>query len=83
VVTSRDGSAVSRLLKRAVVSGITSTGVDVADLHVMPAAVNRHVLKSEGLGAGVHVRPSTADPWRSTSCPSRSSRRSESGSSTR
>jgi mannose-1-phosphate guanylyltransferase / phosphomannomutase len=62
VVTSRDGSAVSRLLKRAVVSGITSTGVDVADLHVMPAAVNRHVLKSEGLGAGVHVRPSTADP---------------------
>jgi mannose-1-phosphate guanylyltransferase/phosphomannomutase len=62
VVTSRDGSAVSRLLKRAVVSGITSTGVDVADLHVMPAAVNRHVLKSGGLGAGVHVRPSTADP---------------------
>ncbi len=28
----------------------------------MPAAVNRHFLKSEGLGAGVHVRPSTADP---------------------
>jgi mannose-1-phosphate guanylyltransferase / phosphomannomutase len=62
VVTSRDGAPVSRLLKRAVVSGITSTGVDVADLHVMPAAVNRHVLKSEGLGAGMHVRPSTEDP---------------------
>ena len=62
VVTSRDGAPVSRLLKRAVVSGITSTGVEVADLHVMPAAVNRHFLKSEGLGAGVHVRPSTLDP---------------------
>jgi mannose-1-phosphate guanylyltransferase / phosphomannomutase len=62
VVTSRDGAPASRLLKRAVVSGITSTGVEVADLHVMPAAVNRHVLKSEGLGAGVHVRPSTLDP---------------------
>jgi mannose-1-phosphate guanylyltransferase / phosphomannomutase len=62
VVTSRDGAPASRLLKRAVVSGITSTGVGVADLHVMPAAVNRHFLKSDGLGAGVHVRPSTADP---------------------
>jgi mannose-1-phosphate guanylyltransferase / phosphomannomutase len=62
VVTSRDGAPASRLLKRAVVSGITSTGVQVADLHVMPAAVNRHFLKSEGLGAGVHVRPSTHDP---------------------
>ena len=60
--TSRDGAPASRLLKRAVVSGITSTGVHVADLHVMPAAVNRHFLKSEGLGAGVHVRPSTPDP---------------------
>jgi mannose-1-phosphate guanylyltransferase/phosphomannomutase len=62
VVTSRDGAPASRLLKRAVVSGITSTGVEVADLHVMPAAVNRHFLKSESLGAGVHVRPSTVDP---------------------
>ena len=62
VVTSRDGAPACRLLKRAVVSGITSTGVNVADLHVMPAAVNRHFLKSEGLGAGIHVRPSTADP---------------------
>jgi mannose-1-phosphate guanylyltransferase/phosphomannomutase len=62
VVTSRDGAPACRLLKRAVVSGITSTGVDVADLHVMPAAVNRHFLKSGGLGAGVHVRPSADDP---------------------
>jgi mannose-1-phosphate guanylyltransferase / phosphomannomutase len=62
VVTSRDGVPACRLLQRAVVSGVTSTGVDVADLHVMPAAVNRHLLKSERLGAGVHVRPGTGDP---------------------
>jgi mannose-1-phosphate guanylyltransferase / phosphomannomutase len=62
VVTSRDAAPACRLLKRAVVSGIISTGVDVADLHVMSAAVNRHFLKTEALGAGVHMRPSSADP---------------------
>jgi mannose-1-phosphate guanylyltransferase / phosphomannomutase len=62
VVMSRDGSPACRLLKRAVLSGILSTGVDVADLHVMPAPVNRHYLKSEALRAGVHVRPSAHDP---------------------
>ncbi|MEO8290217.1 MAG: sugar phosphate nucleotidyltransferase [Gaiellaceae bacterium] len=61
VVMSRDGAPACRLLKRAVLSGVISTGVDVADLHVMPAAINRHFLKGEGRGAGVHVRPSTHD----------------------
>ena len=70
VVTSRDRAPASRLLKRAVVSGITSTGVEVADLHVMPAAVNRHFLKSERprRGACTCVRaPSTPRSCRSTS----------------
>ena len=62
VVMSRDGAPACRLLKRAVLSGILSTGVSIADLHVMPAPINRHFLKSEGLGAGVHVRPSSHDP---------------------
>jgi mannose-1-phosphate guanylyltransferase/phosphomannomutase len=60
--TSRAAPPSARLLKRAVLSGIISTGVDVADLQVMPAAVTRHLVKAEGLGAGVHVRPSAADP---------------------
>jgi mannose-1-phosphate guanylyltransferase/phosphomannomutase len=62
VATSRAAPHAARLLKRAVLSGIISTGVDVADLQVMPAAVTRHLVKAERLGAGVHVSPSAADP---------------------
>jgi mannose-1-phosphate guanylyltransferase/phosphomannomutase len=50
------------MIKRAMISGFTSTGLDVADLRVLPAAVARHLLKSEGYDAGVHVGTSTADP---------------------
>ncbi|HEY3070775.1 MAG TPA: sugar phosphate nucleotidyltransferase, partial [Gaiellaceae bacterium] len=62
VATSRAAPPACRLLKRAVLSGIISTGVHVADLHVMPPAVTRHFLKNEGIGAAVHVRPSGNDP---------------------
>jgi mannose-1-phosphate guanylyltransferase/phosphomannomutase len=41
---------------------LNSTGVHAADLRVMPAAVNRHLLKSEGYDAGIHVQPSASDP---------------------
>ena len=62
VVMSRAAPRACRLLKRAALSGVISTGVHVADLHVMAPAVNRHFLKNEGMGAGVHVRPSAQDP---------------------
>jgi mannose-1-phosphate guanylyltransferase/phosphomannomutase len=62
VVVSRAAPPACRLLKRAVLSGVISTGVDVADLHVMASAVTRHFLKSEAMGAGIHVRPSRQDP---------------------
>jgi mannose-1-phosphate guanylyltransferase/phosphomannomutase len=62
VATSRAAPPAARLLKRAVLSGIISTGIDVADLQVMPAAVTRHLMKTEGLTAGVHVRPGGSDP---------------------
>jgi mannose-1-phosphate guanylyltransferase/phosphomannomutase len=44
------------------IAGLTSTGVDVADLRISPAAITRHVLKTQGLAAGVHVGQSSADP---------------------
>ena len=47
VVASREGAAACRMIKRAMVSGISSTGVQVADLRVSPAAVARHLVKSE------------------------------------
>jgi mannose-1-phosphate guanylyltransferase/phosphomannomutase len=62
VVASREAAPACRMTKRALISGLTSTGVDVADLRVLPAAVARHLLKSEGYGAGVHVGTSQADP---------------------
>jgi mannose-1-phosphate guanylyltransferase / phosphomannomutase len=62
IATSREAPPSCRLLRRAVLAGMNATGVHVSDLRVMPAAVNRHLLKSEGFDAGVHVRPSAADP---------------------
>jgi mannose-1-phosphate guanylyltransferase/phosphomannomutase len=62
VVMSRAAPPACRLLKRTVLSGVISTGVHVADLHVMAPAVTRHFLKNEGMGAGIHVRPSSHDP---------------------
>jgi mannose-1-phosphate guanylyltransferase / phosphomannomutase len=62
VVMSRAAPTACRLLKRAVLSGVISTGVHVADLHVMPPAVTRHFLRNEGIGAGIHVRSSAQDP---------------------
>jgi mannose-1-phosphate guanylyltransferase/phosphomannomutase len=62
VVASRSPQPACRLVKRALLSGILSTGVHVDDLRVTPAAVNRHLLKTQGYVAGVHVRPSDADP---------------------
>jgi mannose-1-phosphate guanylyltransferase/phosphomannomutase len=62
VVTSRAASASCRLIRRALIAGINSAGVHATDLQVMPAAVNRHFLKTEGFDAGIHVQPSPNDP---------------------
>jgi mannose-1-phosphate guanylyltransferase/phosphomannomutase len=62
VVASRAAPDACRMIQRAIIAGLTSTGVDVADLRISPAAVTRHVLKTQGLAAGVHVGVSTFDP---------------------
>jgi mannose-1-phosphate guanylyltransferase/phosphomannomutase len=62
IVTSRAASDSCRLIRRALLAGVNSTGVHAADLQIMPAAVNRHLLKNEGFGAGIHVQPSPSDP---------------------
>jgi mannose-1-phosphate guanylyltransferase/phosphomannomutase len=62
VVGSRESPTACRMIKRAMISGLNSTGVDVADLRVLPAAVSRHLLKSEGFDAGFHVGVSYTDP---------------------
>jgi mannose-1-phosphate guanylyltransferase/phosphomannomutase len=62
VVTSREAPAACRMLKRAFITGVLSTGVDVADLRVLPSAVNRHLLKAENWDAGVHIGVNAVDP---------------------
>jgi mannose-1-phosphate guanylyltransferase/phosphomannomutase len=62
VVASRESPDACRMIQRAMIAGLTSAGVDVADLRVSPAAITRHVLKTQGLAAGVHVAQSSIDP---------------------
>jgi mannose-1-phosphate guanylyltransferase/phosphomannomutase len=62
VVTSREASAACRMVKRALITGILASGVDVADLRVLPSAVNRHLLKAENFDAGVHIGVNALDP---------------------
>jgi mannose-1-phosphate guanylyltransferase / phosphomannomutase len=62
VVAGRESPDACRMIKRAMLAGLNSTGVDVADLRVLPAAVSRHVLKTQGFEAGFHVGISHTDP---------------------
>jgi mannose-1-phosphate guanylyltransferase/phosphomannomutase len=62
VVASREASAPCRMIKRAMISGLTSTGIDVADLRVLPAPVGRHTLKTQSYDGGFHVGLSSTDP---------------------
>ena len=62
IVASREGAAACRMIKRAMISGISSTGVHVADLRVNPAAIARHLVKAEAYDAGFHVGVSPSDP---------------------
>ncbi len=62
VVASRESSPACRIIKRAMIAGLNSTGVDASDLRVMPASVGRHLLKTQSYAAGFHVGASTLDP---------------------
>jgi mannose-1-phosphate guanylyltransferase/phosphomannomutase len=62
VVTSRESAPACGMVKRALITGLNSTGVEIADLRVLPAAVSRHVLKVLGYDAGLHVGVSATDP---------------------
>jgi mannose-1-phosphate guanylyltransferase/phosphomannomutase len=62
VVASREAARACRMLKRAVIAGLTSTGIEVADLRVTPSPVARHLLKTESYDAGVHIGGTAGDP---------------------
>ncbi|MBF0547864.1 MAG: mannose-1-phosphate guanyltransferase [Candidatus Riflebacteria bacterium] len=62
ICTSRDGHRFSRVINRALISGIASAGIHVSDLRVMPAAVARFKLGAFSRVGGIHVNISPADP---------------------
>lgn len=62
VVTSRDMHLVSRMLKRALIAGLMSVGVNILDIRSMPAPVARHAVATAGAAGGVHVALCPTDP---------------------
>jgi mannose-1-phosphate guanylyltransferase/phosphomannomutase len=58
VIVSRDASPASRLIKRAVSSGMLSQGVDLYDLEISPSPFNPYAIRLYGASGGVHIRTS-------------------------
>jgi mannose-1-phosphate guanylyltransferase/phosphomannomutase len=62
VVASRESAPAYRMIKRALISGLNSTGVQIADLRTLPAPVGKHLLKTQRYDAAFHVGAHAADP---------------------
>ena len=62
IIASRDAHPASRMIKRAIISGVVSTGVLVSDLRVATGPVNRHQIKAEERAGGLHVGMVAGDP---------------------
>ncbi|HEX2064789.1 MAG TPA: sugar phosphate nucleotidyltransferase [Acidimicrobiales bacterium] len=62
VTTSRDSSRAARVLKRAVMVGLTATGLNVDDLEVSTVPVTRFQVRSVKSQAGITVRLAPDDP---------------------
>lgn len=61
VTVSRDVDNVSRMVNRALISGLLSAGISVNDLQATPIPITRHRLKNSAEFGGVHVRKSPFD----------------------
>ncbi len=61
IVVSRDGHRSSRLIGRAMMAGLLSTGVSVNDLQTVPIPVGRFAIRSTGGAGGWYVRRSPFD----------------------
>lgn len=56
IVTSRDSTRSSRMLKRALIASLLSVGCDVLDMRGAAVPIVRHFIKTSGAAGGVHVR---------------------------
>jgi mannose-1-phosphate guanylyltransferase/phosphomannomutase len=62
VATSRDTSRAARVLKRAVMVGLNSAGVDCSDLEVATIPVTRFHVQGDRAQGGITVRLASQDP---------------------
>ena len=63
VTVNRDRSRAARMIKRAVIAGLPSAGIDVLDIGDVPLPVARYETRATGAVGGIHVRLSPSD-WR-------------------
>jgi mannose-1-phosphate guanylyltransferase/phosphomannomutase len=61
VTINRDPHRSPRMLKRALIAGLPSAGVDVRDLRSVPIPVARYITRKMGAAGGLHVRLSPHD----------------------
>ena len=61
VTMNRDQHRTSRMLKRALMSGVVGSGVHVADLSQVPIPIGRFETRRLGAAGGIHVRTSPFD----------------------
>ena len=62
VTTARDASRAARAFKRAVISALTASAIDVQDLEVAPLPVTRFATSHTQAAGGVVLRTSPGDP---------------------
>lgn len=62
VVTSRDSSLAARALKRAVISALTASAINVLDLEAAPLPVARFHTSRESSSGGIALRTTAGDP---------------------
>ena len=62
VVTARDAHPASRMLKRALVSGLCSVGVNCIDTQALPLPLARMAIRVQNAQGGVNVRVDPDDP---------------------
>ncbi len=61
VYVSRDYHPSSRMLKRFILGGLLSTGINCVDIQAVPSNVMRHELfKNDEIAAGIHIRHSVS-----------------------
>src|SRR5436305_9831983 len=61
VTVNRDSHYTPRMIKRGLIAGLPSAGINVLDIRNVPIPVARHYTRAVGAAGGVHVRMSPFD----------------------